>query len=173
MRLTNAQRDQITEKAINARFEPIRAQNEQEEFRLAKLVYAQHVRSSDLAMVKALPAVWHHTITNMAVNAAGQRHWLSFPEPVIAPPNISWVIEEGPLAEAIFKWALSVEETKAKRREATRAVKGMLNQISTFAILQKEWPEGQEFYRDILQSDKRHVPAVTTRTVNQVLGLAK
>jgi len=173
MRLTNTDRERICRDAVAARFDPSEEAFAHEEHSIADRVYRSLISVEEEAFAAGLPAHWHKTEGRIYVNVAGQRHWLEFRVKRIIPPALDWVVEEGPLAATVHQFALRRENLKVQRKEAHRAVRAMLDSISTLKALETNWPEGKEFYQFLYQAKGAPLPAVPVQTVNSILGLPK
>lgn len=173
MRLTNLDRERICRDAVAARFDPLDETAAYEGHALADQVYRSLISVEEEAFAAGLPAHWHKSDDRIFVNVAGQRHWMWFRAKRLIPPALDWVVEEGPLAATVHQFALRRENLKVQRKEAHRAVRAMLDSISTLKALETNWPEGKEFYQFLYQAKGAPLPAVPVQTVNSILGLPK
>lgn len=173
MRLTNLDRERICLAAVATRFDPLEQALSHEEHALADQVYRSLIPVEEEAFAAGLPAYWHSRTNRIYTNVAGQWHWLEFSAKRIIPDSLKWVVEDGPLAATIQQFAIRREKLRAQRKDAHRAVRTMLDSISSLKSLETNWPEGKEFYQFLYNAKAAPLPAVPVQTVNSILGLPK
>ena len=76
------------------------------------------------------------------------------------------------MALEIMEWYKSIESKKEEIKDAQRKLNGLLYHITTDTKLQQVWPEGKEFYVDVIKEEVvSNVPAIQTAEVNRAIGL--
>ena len=79
---------------------------------------------------------------------------------------------KGDLEERVRKFVDDRENYGKDYNEASAKLKAFLNSFTTIGQLQKQWAEGEPFYRKWLLEPKRAIlPAVVVSEINQVFGV--
>lgn len=79
---------------------------------------------------------------------------------------------KGDLEERVRKFIDDKENYDKEYNEASAKLKAFLNSFTTIGQLQKQWVEGEPFYRKWLIEPKRSIlPAVVVSEINQVFGV--
>lgn len=91
---------------------------------------------------------------------------------VITYRNDTYYIKNKKLSDKIEKYLSDREDHNKVYIEAYNKLEAFLNSFMTIGQLQKNWPEGEVFYRKFIEdSPKRIVPAIVTADINKMFNL--
>lgn len=185
MRLTNDVRDGIAYTAITQSFAARVAAFDAAEDALAREAYNSLFPAAEQKLVAKVPENWFRLDACLRFNVGGQRIDISVSGEGLPVPykqrgttgggyhcNQLGVIPLGDLCDRIQEHAAAKERFKEERRAAERAVKAMLNSVTTISKLKKVWPEGAPFYAQIEGATVVSLPAIRATEVNAMLGLS-
>lgn len=175
-RLTNADRDRITARAIEASFSVrTKAMTAREDELVSRCYDFVHDKSVQ-KKVAALPEGWVGSDSCLRFNVNGAHIVLKSTQPYRVPSRSYCGMQgavTGPLADEVLSFAADKEAYSAERTQARRSLRALLGSVSSLAALEARWPEGKPFFKrpDGISSDA--VPAVRFDDVNAMLGLVE
>lgn len=175
-RLTKTIREHICEHAVKAAFEHKLEDLKNREAELAEACY-NAVFSEDIRnALSQVPDGWLRTCTCLRFNAGGWNVMLCSEKEMPTPDSrfcepLGAVT--GELADKVQAFSQEKTQLTDDQHDARAKMLGFLEGFSTFKQLREAWPEGEQFYQDY---DSRriapNVPAVITKEINTMLGLA-
>lgn len=183
-RLTNISREEITRRAVEHAFTEREAAQKLAEDGLAREAFDAVVPVAEQRLAKKLPPYWPRRDPCLRFNAGGYDVQLCVTGeglPVPYAPNGSrgsyncsrlGSIPPGDLCDRIQAHVNAVEALKTEKQLANRAVRTMLEAVSTTNKLTEVWPEGTAFYQDFADAPAPSLPMVRISEVNVMLGLA-
>lgn len=174
--LTKDIRDRIRNKAIDATFIPKSEEIKKREAKLAIECYNHVFPKKVRDVVAQVPDGWLRSCTCLRFNAGGWDISLNAGKGMRTPQS-SGCGRLGDIAgELADKVQAFSQDKKALNEEYSRArakMLGFLEQFKTFKKLEEAWPEGKKFYKEFdAERPSANVPAVITKEINTMLGLA-
>lgn len=197
MRLTNAIREDILNNALNFKFkkedrEASRKSITNRETELAGEIYdfimgenvkkfenfefqdALHYDNYFSIRVSLSNGYQVHISDNLSYldNDRNKKRYYSYYQKLMPNDRFSPFILKGDLEERVRKFVDDRENHGKEYTEASNKLKAFLNSFTTIGQLQKQWSEGEPFYRKWLVEPKRSIlPAVVVSEINQVFGV--
>jgi hypothetical protein len=195
MRLTNAIREDILNNALSFKFkkedrEASRNSITKRESELAREIYdlimGEHGKKFDefefqdalqydhyfSIRVSLSNGYQSHLCTNSSFNDLDKKKYYSYYQKLMTNDRFSPYKLKGDLEERVRKFVDDRENHGKEYSEASAKLKAFLNSFTTIGQLQKQWAEGEPFYRKWLVEPKRSIlPAVVVSEINQVFGV--
>lgn len=193
MRLNAAMKAEVVEKAMKHGFDKRKEALLKEELQLSRLFYLEAFGLAVLKHARALadtPFVYigrdrygrklNKTDQNIVRwNIGGQTVDAHVDNNYPIPPNsdtTKFVIRQDKspaLVERCRAWQADVEKFNKEYQQTSATLKGMLERITTFPSLEKNWAAGQRFYKHLPTAYpfRHQVPAVMIDQLNASLGL--
>ncbi len=174
-RLTKDMRDTIARAATSVAFKERKEAHRKAENALALELYNSLFDSAVQKAVAKVPNNWFRQDDCLRFNCNGYDLMFRAENPLPVPysaycsrlGNVT-----GELGDRAKDHATVAEKLGSDERDAYRKVKVMLDSVSTFAQLEKAWPEGRPFYEKYITSRKgSNLPAVQIAEINEMLGL--
>lgn len=197
IRLTTAMRESIVAKVYDFKFKKSGEALDKLELRLShRAMVATFGKSTLEALAKIGPpyaysghnedgtklnperlAEWEGTKLAWRVGALGYQISLFVKDPL--PLHIGYhgsgffTVKDGLLAEDIIAWQGACTDWAKQKREMALKVNAVLNSVTTFASLERTWPDGARFWKHIPIDFpfRNQVPAVKVDELNSALGL--
>ena len=198
MRLTNAIREDILNNALNFKFKKedrIASRNsiQERETELAREIYdlimgenvkkfeefefqdALHYDNYFSIRVSLSNGYQVHICDNSNysdIDPNKKKKYYSYYQKLMPNDRFSPYKLKGDLEERVRKFVDDRENYGKGYNEASAKLKAFLNSFTTIGQLQKQWTEGEPFYRKWLLEPKRSIlPAVVVSEINQVFGV--
>lgn len=174
--LTKEIRERICNKATKATFEPKRDAMLKREQKLAIECY-NHVFPKNIRdIIAKVPEGWLRTCNCLRFNANGWEVSLNAGKEM-STPNINTCSRLGNLTGDLAKKVQDFSQEKKTMnddwRQANVKMLGFLEQFRTFKTLEEAWPEGKKFYKEFdAERTAKNLPAVITKEINEMLGIA-
>jgi hypothetical protein len=179
MKLTNKEHDNIIQKAIIAKFQPIRDGLRKRESEIALRAYKSLYDPAVLRQAAKLPKGWLRTDGCLRFNAGGFRIVLNTKDPVLVPSGNSGYCNDlgsltGDISKEVQDFATEKEQAKKDEQVAAEKLKALLYSITSLKRLKELWPEGKKFYAYLDEAAViGGLPAIRFDDVNVLLGLPK
>lgn len=198
MKLTQAYRDGIIERAIHATFDPRRETLQYHATQVAESIYL-HAFGTHCQAAAALPEFWTHHDTNICVKCEGlpvrevddgsraNLHWskkhmpfilgcaLPFHKEKVVPhrfPDAATDInKKHPLYPAVQELIKEAEQIAKDLHALRTSLKALLMPVTTFKGLYLAWPEGEKFFPPALPKRSPIATVGLKKKVNAMLGL--
>lgn len=174
VRLTNDMRSSIKSKAMKHRFGESDAEILQEEYNLAIKLYDIVYDKDVMKIIRQVPEGWLVQRSNFVFNAGGYRVDLKTEksQPV---KNEYWVthnIVGLDLIEEVKKFSERREDYKDVKKSSESKLDAILNSVTTVGSLEKIWPEGKPFYKNLnVEYKSCGVPAIKIEELNSTFNL--
>lgn len=174
MRLTNDIRETIRNSATAAAFKKEESVLAKREHKLFVAAYSNLFTASTRKAAAAAPKGWIGEASELGFNCDGEVIRLKGAEPVLVPTSHHWgkhhVLRDANLVAEVRAFAREKEELRTRRKNAGKALHGMLASVPTIKKLFEIWPEGEAFYKDIA-SAAPSLPSIHVGEVNKLLNL--
>lgn len=139
--------------------------------------FSAHDEAGDGMTSEALEG-WRGTKVNWRVGSLGYQFGMYVKDPLPVLRGYTsitkhFVVKAGALADEIIAWQEACQAWQKEKREMQIRVNVVLNSVTTFASLQKTWPDGERFWKHIPIDFpfRNQVPAVKVDELNEALGL--
>lgn len=181
MKLTNSHREKIVTNSLKKKRDELK-KIEQKNPKMFKKAYNALFNEGLRKKVNSLPNGWVDIGYSMSVNIDGNRvyldnsyglDWEKRDETLVPLPNNQPYVLTGQAAIEIMDWYKSIEAKKEEIKDAQRKLNCLLYHVTTDTKLQSVWPEGKEFYVDVIKEEViSNVPSIQTAEVNRAIGLS-
>lgn len=198
MRLNNTMKDQVIKKALAHAFDKREADLLHEEHALAKACFVHAFGSQAIQMLKKLGEPFAYANVNGYGNVepegtvtpwfiSGQHVQLRLVDiPVPRRFGERFAYDHGKknpfsitmdknakLVERVREWQDAVVKLTEERNKVKSTLGAMLQGISTYKSLEKNWPEGKPFYKHLPKEFpfRHQVPATLVSELNKALGI--
>lgn len=202
MRLTNAMRSSVMSKIYDFKFKKSGDKLDEKELKLshramvatfgnaaleavAKIGYPYAVTAcDDYGQPTKDPeriALWKGRTVTWRVGGEGRQYNLRVKDPL--PPHMDFrhdhetkkrfAVKPGALADEIMAWYEDCQAWLKEKKEVEAKVNAVLNSVTTFAALQKTWPDGERFWKDLPTEFpfRNQVPALRIEELNKAIGI--
>ena len=182
-RLTISMKDRIQKRVTDALFKERDAAVVAEEHLLADRVYLFFVGERLMKKLEDFPPGWIHLGDYMyVILASGERDFLHFDGDRCVPDDFEkalgasshWRLPaDQSLHDEVADFFRRREALKVERLTSYDRVRALLAPIGTTTALRREWPEGEEYYADVVgrPANPVAVSKVGFTTLNAELGL--
>jgi hypothetical protein len=177
MRLTNYDREQICNAALNGAFKPRFEALALAEHDLAIAGYESVFPADVRKQAGKMPKGWLRLDACLSFNVGGFDMRLNVRGDGVPVPYDGGYCRRlgtitGDLADKIHAHFADVDKLKAERDTAKRALTAMLQSCSTLKRLQEEWPEGEPYWSALAaKANVPGLPAPRVQEINAMLGL--
>lgn len=185
MRLNSTMKNEIINKALSHAFDKRFAVLLKEEQALSKAFWLQKFGKAKLAHAIALGKPFALVCQNIygnkepngvsvRFNVGGHALMLRCLLPVTARSTLEdVVITDEALIARCRLWQDAILALSNEQQKVTGTLTGMLQGISTYASLEKNWPQGKAFYKHlpVAYPFRHQVPAVLVDELNTALGI--
>ena len=186
MRLNLMMKQEIVEKAMKAAFEKREKDLLKEEQALAKACWMKNFGPAKLKHARALGEPFArenrdnygaHQPDGVRISWAIGGHYVplrtQMPIPTHPGQDKHWRINDEKLIERCRAWQSASEDLKKEKEKIYGTLTGMLQHITTYPSLEKNWPAGKKFYEHLPKKYPfRHQgPAVLIDELNAALGI--
>lgn len=178
VRLSNAMRDGIIDRAIDVSFKTRKDELTSRENSLALRCYNEATPASVLKSIEVFPDKdkYFKRCSELKFNAGGYQIKLRLDKPFVVRIDLGYydvyhIIKDAGLSEEVRKYANDLETYKSERNKAQSALKALVYSFNTLKTLQDAWPEGNPFYKQYLDKNNVALPTVVFDDINKTLGL--
>lgn len=177
MRLTNSDRDQVRDKAINFAFEARKKELQNEENELGLACYRSLFPIKTRKAAEAMPENWLRSDSCLRFSIRGMNVVLNLTNPVPVPHSFNChrlgEVSDDTLFDRFQALEGAREDFKRAKTEAFNSVGALLYRAGTLKSLKESWPEGERFYAHLTPRESASLPAIQIEVINSMLGLAK
>lgn len=189
MRLNNVMKAQVIEKALKHAFEKRQALLLKEEQALTRAFWLHTFGPAKLKAATLLGFPFVHICTDrydtkvpdgvpMVYNVSGHSLTMRCQLPVPTSFNFDkygrMTIKDEALVARCRVWQDNADKCAKEREQISATLSGMLQNISTYTSLEKNWPQGKKFYQHLPTAFpfRHQVPAVLVDQLNAALGIS-
>ena len=176
LRLTNADRDGVVERALYHTFGPRKDALKAEECRIGLAAYEIAVPKAERQAAAKLSERWLRTDKCLRFRFDFRQVTLNVDPPVLVPSRNRYCEDLGLVQDveliAAFEAMEAARKTLVEERDrAETGLNVLVRRVSTLRQLRETWPEGEAFYAHLKPRDEAQVPAVIIDDLNRMLGL--
>lgn len=182
-KITQAMREAIRYRAIEAKFAPIREAQAQAEAALAIEAYEFAYTAEERAAAEAMPKGWIRRDECLNYIVDGIRVQLTAAQALLVPyrtkdghsgyschPNHATIVDSD-LSRRIVAHAHATEDVRNEQRRVARQLDIMLKGYTSLKRLAADWPEGRPFFEKYFEAKPENLPAPLVADINAALGL--
>lgn len=172
--LTVYSKEQIRDKVIAHKFNPIKAELAKREDAIATAIYDRLYSSADKGFMKSGPTDAFRLNNSVCMKWATRYHRFTLLTDLQffgQRTEVITVEAVDPLAELADSWFRDKNAYDSARQDARKQVFAALESYRSFEKLLSDWPEISKFVLEVMPTAARSVPVVTHANLNKILDL--
>lgn len=177
LRLTQADRESVRDRAIDAAFGERRKAIIAEEETFAQECFEHLFPASVRKAANSLPEGWLRQDKCLRFSFSGMQTTLNCSAPVRVPSGQSYgchrlgEISDDSLRGRFHQIQSAKDDLKKTESEASLKLFAMLSRFFTLGTLKEGWPDGERFYSHLKPRKGASVPAIQVADINKLLGI--